>query len=203
MTPKPCLLLRFAIALVLAIPLTWWNPGGYLPDGLRENLVAEFVGALITLLFVERSLDAVERKHEKERRAELRRATLATLDADLHALWSLMGEPRARDDPIRRAPIESRIVRFLSDLDDAAMWAHAPGAHATAVRGRIRDLGEDADRLLVLSENVAELDSRERYDALRLGCRVVDEAWNATPRGDLAALFRVNVGERARALLRV
>jgi len=201
LTPKQRVLLRFAIVLVLAIPLTWWDPGGVIPPGLRDNLVAEFLGALITILFVERALDALERKQEARRWEELRRSATATLEADLHALWSLMMPPRPRDDPIRRASRTARLARFLADLEDPRTWADAPAGHAAAVRGRIRDLGEDADRLLVLAENVAGVRVLARLDALRIACRDLDEAWETTPRGQLADAFRARVGVELRAIL--
>lgn len=201
MTPKQRVLLRFAIGLVVAIPLVWWDPGGLLPEGLRDNLVAEFVGALITVAFVERALDALERRSARQQQEELRRATVTTIEADLHALWSLMGEPLARDDPVRRAGSADRLARFLRDLEDPDVWARAPAGHASAVRGRIRDLGEDADRLLVLAERVNDVRVLARFDALRIACRDLDERWSATPRGQLAQAFRERVGAEIRAIL--
>ena len=201
LTPKQRVLLRFAIVLVLAIPLTWWNPGGYIPDGLRDNLVAEFLGALITILFVERALDALERKTERRCWEELRRSATAMLEADLHALWSLMAPPRPRDDPIRRATRAMRLERFLADLEDPSTWAQAPSGHAVAVRGRIRDLGEDADRLLVLAESVTDVGLLARFDAVRIACRDLDEAWESTPRGQLVEAFRARIGVELRAIV--
>src|SRR5581483_11555222 len=129
-TPKERVLLRFAIGLVVAIPLVWWDPGGLVHDGLRDNLVAELVGALITVAFVERALDAVERRSARQQREELRRKAEAKLEADLHALWSLMSEPKARDDPLRRASTAARLERFLRDLEEPETWASAPAGHA-------------------------------------------------------------------------
>jgi hypothetical protein len=200
-TPKQRVLLRFAVGLVLAIPLVWWNPGGLVPEGLRDNLVAELVGALITVAFVERALDVAERRGARQQQAELRRTAIATLEADLHALWSLMDEPKARDDPVRRAAAASRIERFLRDLERDETWAQAPAAHALAVRGRIRDLGEDADRLLLLAENVEDVAVRARFDALRIACRDLDETWTTTPRGQLASTFRDRIATEVRAIV--
>jgi len=200
-TPKERVLLRFAIGLVVAIPLVWWDPGGLVPDGLRDNLVAELVGALITVAFVERALDAVERRSARQQREELRRKAEATLEADLHALWSLMSEPKARDDPLRRASTAARLERFLRDLEEPETWASAPAGHAAAVRGRVRDLGEDADRLLVLAEGTEDVGARARFDALRRACRDLDEAWGATPRGQLAPFFRSRIAPEVHGIL--
>ena len=201
LTPKQVILLRFAIVLVALVPLVWWNPGGFVPDGLRDNLVAEFVGALITLVFVERAIDAVERKTQRTQLDELRRAVLGTLEADLHALLSLLvAEPAPRDDPLRRASQKERLDRFLGDLASDAFWADAPSGHAAAVRGRIRDLGEDADRLMVWAERVDDEGTRARLDALRVACRDLDEEWSRTARGALAKTWREKVAPEAGAL---
>lgn len=201
MTPKQRVLLRFGLVLALLFALVAWNPRDVVPFGLRDNLLAELVGAAITLLFVERALDVAERRTRRERVAQLRATVRATLEADLHALWSLLVEPRERDDPIRRAAHGARVERFLRDLASPEVWASAPAGHASAVRGRIRDLGEDADRLLVLGEDVEDLPVRARFDALRVACRDLDEAWTTTPRGQLATIFRERIASEVRAVL--
>ncbi|MFA5861972.1 MAG: hypothetical protein WDA16_09800, partial [Candidatus Thermoplasmatota archaeon] len=72
---------------------------------------------------------------------------------------------------------------------------------AKAVRARVRDLGEDAERLLVLSENVTDFTLRARLDTLRRACRTLDEAWDSTPRSELAPRFAREIAPDVDAIL--
>lgn len=190
-------------ALVLAFVYVVTNPGHLLKPDLQDNLIAESLGAIVTLLIVDLVFEASAEREERRALAEYRRSLVQTLDADLHALWALLiPEPLARDDPLRGAPREDRLRRFLQEISDAGTWSNAPSAHAKVVRARVRDLGEDAERLLVLSENVTDFSLRARLDALRRACRALDEAWDSTPRSELAARFAQTIAPEVDAVLR-
>jgi hypothetical protein len=189
--------LRAVLGSCLAIVFVFIvvDPRNVISLDLRDNLIAETLGAAFTLLVVDLLFEAQQTREEERSAAELRRSLLHALDADLHALWSLLlPEPLARDDPLRRAPREQRVRRFLRELAAPETWANAPSAHAKAVRARLRDLGEDAERMLLVSEDAADIGVRARLEDVRRACRTLDEDWERTPRGELAPRFARTIG---------
>jgi hypothetical protein len=188
--------------LVVAFLFVTIDPGTVIKPDLQDNLIAEALGAIVTLLIVDFAFEASEEREERRALRELRAALVHTLDADLHGLWSaLLPEPLARDAPLRRAPRRDRIETFARELGDPKVWAGAPAAQAEQARARVRDLGEDAERMLVLSENVTEFPFRLKLDELRRACRALDEAWGNTPRDALAECFRSTIAPEVRELL--
>ncbi|MHB8605432.1 MAG: hypothetical protein ACYDCK_09270 [Thermoplasmatota archaeon] len=201
MTPKRRVLLAFAALLGALLTFTVWNPNGMIREGLRDNFIAEFAGGLITVLFVDRTLDAMDDRTERRTRAELDRAVLASLDASLYGLWSLLVPALPREDAMRHDTHTRRLARMLHELAEPATWTNAPDAHAGAVRARVRDIEASADRLLALAEGATALGLRERLEELAEAARALDESWAATPRSQLAATFEAGVGRAARQTL--
>lgn len=187
MSPRRKVALAFGALLVALLTLSWWNPASALSDGLRDNLVSDFFTALITLLFFDQALEAVQRHRDLKQREEHDRAAYSTLDHALHALWSLLVPALERDDPFRRETVEARIERFLHELSDEATWNGAPPGHGGAVRARIRDLGEDAGAL--------------GFGSLRAAARAIDDDWPQIPRGQLAPRFASTIAPEVEAVL--
>jgi putative intracellular protease/amidase len=55
--------------------------------------------------------------------------------------------------------------------------------------------------MLLLAQDVADVETRARFDALRRACRALDEAWTTTPRGELSSRFAATVAPEVRAIV--
>lgn len=187
--------------LLGALGFVLWNPGAVLREGLRDNLIAESLGAIVTVAVVDTILSSAADHDAREAKRGLAMSIQRTLDVDLRALrGALASDPPPLEAIERDAPRPERVDVTLAQLCEKAIWEDAPAGNARLVRARIRDLGEDAERLLVLSENVADFPLRAHLDALRRACRTLDEGWESTPRGSLSTRFAQLVAPEVRAV---
>lgn len=202
MNAKRKVLLGFATILGALLALAFVNPGDFLREGLRDNFLSDLSIGLLTLLVFDLATEAIDDTRDTRERRSYRAAALLTLDGALHAMWALLVPALERRDPMRRLPSDERIPRFTHDLATDAIWNNAPGAHGPAVRARLRDLGEDADRLLDAAAGIA-VDERAlaHLRAIRDAARRLDDTWETTPRADLPHRFAHDLAPEIHALL--